>query len=177
MRCKRIPGVDEVVCAIPLGDAALRLEAQKYCRVSAGPEDDVLRRYAIAAEAFEADIVVRVTGDCPLISPELCGEVLAMVKNEGVVYASNVNPRSFPKGLDCEAFPVGDLYYADNEATDPYDREHVTPWIARKTYRDMNIYSPWPIAPEGRLCIDTESDYHSICAAFGHAPYEHLHVS
>lgn len=177
-RCKRIPGVDEVVCAIPLGESKLREEAEKYCRVSAGPEDDVLKRYAIAAEAFEADIIMRVTGDCPLISPELCGAILEKVKGDGCAtkYASNTNPRSFPRGLDCEVFTAGMLYIADAAAVRDYDREHVTPWVMRNASNN-NLSTPWPIAPEGRLCIDTEGDYRSICAAFGHAPYKHLRAA
>ena len=174
-RCKLIPGVDEVVCAIPLGESELRQEAEKYCRVSAGPEDDVLTRYWIAAECFDADAIMRITGDCPLISPELCGTVLKTFKC-GSGYTSNIKPRSFPKGLDCEVFTKTALFIAYNE--DDEDREHVTTFIRSSPdiYR-THVENPWPIAPEGRLCIDTEDDYRSICAAFGHAPYERLRAA
>ena len=166
-RCKRIPGVDEVVCAIPLGESELRQEAEKYCRVSCGPEDDVLRRYAIAAEVFEADIVMRITGDCPLISPELCGAVLRGLMRTGASYASNIDPRTFPRGLDCEVFTREMLEKATSEATDLYDREHVTPWMQRRSRsecRRISVQNKWPI--EGRLCIDTEDDYKVIKAHF-----------
>lgn len=162
-RCKAIPGVNEVVCAIPLGEAGLRAESEKYCRVSAGPEDDVLGRYVIAAECFNADIIMRVTGDCPLISPQLCSAVLARRQFAKADYCSNVHPRTFTKGLDCEVFTREALNAADTHAKDAYDREHVTPWMVRAA-KCANIESPWPI--EGRTCIDTEDDYKVVKAYF-----------
>lgn len=165
-RCKRIPGIDEVVCAVP-PDAPLIQEAGKYCRVIVGKEHDVLGRYCQAASQSDADIIMRITADCPLISPELCGEVLAKFKREGADYASNIEPRTFPKGLDCEVFSRGllNLAYCEDD-----DREHVTTWMrmapAWTGVRRVNVASPWPL--DGRLTLDTWDDYAVICAAFGH---------
>jgi spore coat polysaccharide biosynthesis protein SpsF len=169
-RCKRIPSVDEVVCAIP-ADAPLLQEAAKYCSVFVGSEHDVLRRYAEAASKHDADIVMRITGDCPLISPELCGEVLAKFKREGADYASNIEPRTFPKGLDCEVFSRNLLFLANDE---DHEREHVTTWMRNAQpwtgVKRVYVASPWPM--DGRLTLDTEDDYRTICAAFGHEPYD-----
>ena len=170
-RCKRIPGIDEVVCAIP-ADASLFQEAAKYCSVIVGKEYDVLGRYCLAASKHDADIVMRITGDCPLISPELCGEVLAKFKREGADYASNIEPRTFPKGLDCEVFSRNALFFAYEEDD---DREHVTTWMRRAKIKRVNVASPWPM--DGRLTLDTWDDYAVICAAFGHETPKHLQAA
>jgi spore coat polysaccharide biosynthesis protein SpsF (cytidylyltransferase family) len=165
-RCKRITGVDEVICAIPyLDDAELGKEAEKYCRVVCGPEDDVLARYMIAAgdtiESEGFDHIMRITGDCPLICPELCSAVLALHLREDAPYTSNICPRTFPRGLDCEVFTREMLEWADEWGDEPSDREHVTPLM--QECGGPCIMSPWPI--EGHLCIDTAEDYKVICKA------------
>ena len=167
-RCKSIHGVDEVVCAIPLGESGLRQEAEKYCRVSAGPEDDVLRRYAIAAETFDADIVMRITADCPLICPDICGAILASYYDNRADYCSNTIRRTFPKGYDCEVFSKGILNLAAKNATDRYAREHVTPWIRENAPTCISYTAPWKM--DGNFSVDTYEDYCAICAWFGHKP-------
>jgi spore coat polysaccharide biosynthesis protein SpsF (cytidylyltransferase family) len=181
-RCRRILGVNRVVCAVP--DTAENDELADYAfyygsqwqpgchEVYRGPEHNVLVRYAQVAEATEADIIVRVTGDCPLISPELCGEVVAALKRSGADYASNIEPRTFPQGMDCEAFTFETLQRAWLQGED----EHVTTWMRKSPdVKRVNVRSPWPL--EGRLTLDTEDDYRVICAYFGHAPYEHLRAA
>lgn len=173
-RCKRIPGVDDVVCAIPeiWGDNPLRIEAEKYSKVFCGPEDDVLKRYYLAADGFGADIIMRITGDCPLISPELCGSVLELIEFDNFV--SNIGePRTYPKGTDCEVFTRWLLEEAHAKATEANDREHVTPWM-RREFGGMVLKNEWPI--EGRLCIDTQDDYNVIKAYFDESR-QHLHAA
>ena len=170
-RCKRI-GV-EVVCAIPYtqeNDLVADL-AWTYCRVSRGPEHDLLKRYRIAAEGY--DIIMRVTADCPLISPELCKQVLKARNKANADYASNIEPRTFPQGFDCEVFTMETLKKADEQSE---EREHVTTWMRQsKEVKRVNVKSPWPL--EGRLTLDTWEDYAVICAAFGHEPHQHLRVA
>jgi spore coat polysaccharide biosynthesis protein SpsF len=170
-RCGRIAGVDEVVCAVPRGDANLIEEASKYATVYEGSEHDVLARYVGAALEHDADIVMRITGDCPLISPALCGSILGAL--EDADYCSNVCPRTFPKGFDCEVFTTSLLLEAHANATGE-DREHVTPWMQQHAANKVNYLSPWQL--DGRLTLDTEDDYKVICAAFGHEPYQRLHA-
>lgn len=172
-RCMQIPGVDEVICAVPDTKANNRLAkvAGELVRVVRGPEHDVLARYAFAAEESRADIVMRVTGDCPLISPGVCGFVLqALVSNTDVEFASNVEQRSFPQGYDCEVFTSELLMDADISAG-PKQREHVTTWMYNDTVSRAILVSPCKM--DGRLTLDTEDDYKVICAAFGHEPYAH----
>ncbi len=160
-RCKRIAGVDEVVCAIPAGEDNLLVEASKYASVYQGSEHNVLGRYLGAAIEHDADVIMRVTGDCPLICPELCGDVLSVLKEAD--YASNVHPRTFPRGYDCEVFTMRLLLKANEHATLD-EREHVTPWMQKNAANQVNYASPWPL--DGRLTLDTEDDYKVICAAF-----------
>src|SRR5439155_5489828 len=90
---------------------------------------DVLSRCAKGDAAVRATTVMRVTSDCPLIDPQVCGSVLRLREREGADYASNNIEPSFPHGLDCEAFTSAALAEAAARAIESYDREHVTPWI------------------------------------------------
>jgi spore coat polysaccharide biosynthesis protein SpsF len=133
-RCARIAGSDALVCAIAdekesgqLADAARRWGAQVFV----GPERDVLARYRDASRMAKADVIVRVTSDCPLIDPAICARVIALRAETGAGYASNIAPRSYPKGLDCEVFTAAVLERAAAATSDPFDREHVTQWMQR----------------------------------------------
>src|SRR5262249_16076590 len=91
-----------------------------------GSEDDVLDRYYQAAKVYSSDVVVRITGDCPLVDPELVDHLIARFHNEQVDYASNTNPPTYPDGLDLEVFTFAALERAWRESTRPHEREHVT---------------------------------------------------
>lgn len=132
-RAAAIAGIDQVCCALPdrsEDDALARLAERLGAIVVRGPEADVLARYALAARATEAEAIVRITSDCPVVDPEVAGRVLAAL-GKGPSYASNVDPRSWPKGLDVEAFTREALELAAARAVEPGDREHVTPWLRR----------------------------------------------
>lgn len=168
-RCKAIPGVDKVVLATPdsprsrpLVNEAVAIGGLFLC---AGSETDVLARFHAAAVAAKADYLVRVTGDCPLIDPAICGEVLSLLITTGADYASNVLPRGFPKGLDCEAFRMGALAAAHKCALTAYDREHVTPWMQRHGHR-VNLDPP----ADWRWVLDTQEDYERLAVAFDRLP-------
>ena len=131
-RCARIDGADHVIAAIPDTDAddavADAARAAGYA-VSRGSESDVLSRYAKAARDCGAEYIMRVTSDCPFIDPQICGRVISLMHTSHADYASNTMPALFPHGLDCEIFPAILLYRADRLASEPGDREHVTPWL------------------------------------------------
>lgn len=98
-------------------------------QVFRGSEDDVLDRYYQTAKAFAADVIVRITGDCPLIDPTIVDQVVDMFVESGVDYASNTSPPTYPDGLDTEVFTMKSLAIAHTEATTVTQREHVTPFI------------------------------------------------
>lgn len=176
-RCKAIPGIDKVVCAVPYGDAELPvIEEAERCGalVARGPSDDVLKRHRIAAELAGADIAMRVTSDCPLVAPELCGRLLAKLKAEGLDYCCNNMPHSWPHGLDAEVFTVKALIEADEQASDPFDREHTTPWLRRAPHlKRGNIACPFgDLSHECRWTVDYPEDYAFLAALFERLPPE-----
>ena len=94
-----------------------------------GSERDVLDRYYQAAHVNAAEAVVRVTSDCPLIDAKLVDETVEVFRDEHADYASNVSPRTYPRGLDTEVFTFDALDRAWREAREPHQREHVTPYL------------------------------------------------
>lgn len=94
-----------------------------------GSENDVLDRYVQAAKAHQADAVVRITGDCPIVDPALVDEVIRRFKLSNVDYFSNTNPPTYPDGMDIEVFKFKALEKASQETNDLFDREHVTPYL------------------------------------------------
>lgn len=135
-RCRRIPSADVVVCAMPNEEEsqALAEVARKAgAECAFGSESDVLARYAAAARQVGADVVMRVTSDCPLIDPAVCELVLDLRRKDNLDYAANNMPPSFPHGLDCEAMTAAALHLAEVRTAEPFDREHVTPWLRRNS--------------------------------------------
>lgn len=167
-RCAAIEGADLVVCAVPEGSIndPVAIEAQRCgAVVTRGSESDVLDRYHRAARAVSADVVMRVTSDCPLIDPAVCAQVLALARAGVADYACNNMPRTFAHGLDCEAFSASWLAKAAQVATRAEEREHVTPWLRNNTaLRRVNLYGPGGAEAERRITLDTPEDYAIIRA-------------
>ena len=161
-RCQKIPSVDDVVCATTKGeqeDEIVRLAEAAGVGVFRGSEVDVLGRYHDAAVAAGADIILRVTSDCPLIDPDICEAVVQLRQSEGADYAANNLSKEWPHGLDCEAFTFAVLREANRHATNAYDREHVTPWMRRASYLDrVNLPCTAGARPELRWTLDYPED-------------------
>ncbi len=96
-----------------------------------GSENDVLGRYAEVAQAHLADVVVRITGDCPLVDPDLVDEAISCFLAQDLDYLCNNYPPTYPDGLDVEVFTANALYRAQTEATENFDREHVTSYMRK----------------------------------------------
>jgi spore coat polysaccharide biosynthesis protein SpsF (cytidylyltransferase family) len=178
-RVGRIAGAAHRVVATsrdPSDDALAAVCAAHGIACARGPLDDVLGRVAGAVPP-ECDVVVRLTGDCPLVDPLLVDRHLERFAAEQpwAEYVTNAVVRTYPDGLDVEVVCRDILVQADRCATDPADREHVTPWIKRHARMV-------PMAQEVdlsslRLVLDTPADYeairsiyadlHSTDAAFG----------
>lgn len=171
---ERIPGIDCVCVAVPVGSAHEPV-AEEAGRLGAvvvrGPEQDVLERFRLAAETTGATEIMRVTTDCPMMDPVLCGEVLALRRSSGVDYACNNMPFTFPHGLDCEFFTRMALDRAAATATEDYDREHVTPWIRRNpSISRINLEGPADDSATWRWTVDYEEDFRffeAVVAALG----------
>jgi spore coat polysaccharide biosynthesis protein SpsF len=171
-RLRRAASLDRLVVATSTGAEDDPLAA--YCEglgapVFRGPLDDVLGRFAAAAEAFgPAEAVVRLTADCPLADPEVVDEVVRTHLASGADYTSNVLPnRTFPKGLDVEAVRTEALLSAAREAADPYEREHVTPFLYRRPERfRIASVERSPSLADLRWTVDTPEDYAFVCRVY-----------
>jgi len=123
-----------------------------------GSEDNVLERFYLAAQKFDGGIIIRITGDCPLVDPQLVDEAVDKFKTSSVDYLCNINPPTFPDGLDIEVFTFEALQRAHNESRSPSDREHVTPYI-----RESGLFTTINIASAAdyshlRWTVDEEQD-------------------
>lgn len=169
-RCSLIPNVDETVLAVPdeMESDALESVADAFEMLTIrGPEHDVLKRYAIAAQITKADVICRITGDCPLFSPTVAQLVIEPVRAGEADYSSNVHPRSYEKGFDVEAFTSWALKIADRDATKAEDREHVTPYIYdNPVFRVHNVESPVKCDTELNWSVDTQEDLDHVCKEF-----------
>ncbi|WP_129242326.1 aminotransferase class III-fold pyridoxal phosphate-dependent enzyme [Achromobacter veterisilvae] len=140
-----------------------------------GSEEDVLDRYYQTARASLATTVVRITGDCPLMDPALVDQMIREYKAAGVDYFSNVNPPTYPDGLDIEVFSFAVLERAAKDASEPFDREHVTPYL-----RVSNRFSQASAQGEENLSglrwtVDEPADFDVISQVFAHfAPEIHF---
>ncbi|EHJ45965.1 acylneuraminate cytidylyltransferase (plasmid) [Solidesulfovibrio carbinoliphilus subsp. oakridgensis] len=132
-RAARAVRLDEVCLATSAGPADDRLAeaaARLGVPVVRGSLDDVLDRYRQAAVAREADVVVRLTGDCPFADPGVIDACVAAFLGQACDYLSNAYPTAtFPDGLDVEVFGRETLLRAHREARLPSEREHVTPYV------------------------------------------------
>ena len=132
-RLRRCARLDQIIVATStdvLDDSLAEAVAALGVAVHRGPLDDVLGRFIGAIEAFGlTGDMVRLTADCPLADPGVIDEAVALRAAGDLDYLSNGRERSYPRGLDVEVFKIEALLAAGRETQDPYDREHVTPWL------------------------------------------------
>ncbi len=134
--------------------------------VFAGDPDDVLARFAAAARHWNIDRYFRATGDNPLVSSRLALMLEELHAARGADFSGFLGP---PLGTCVELVEAWALFAADREAVDPYEREHVSPFIYRRTDR-FRVLRPWAPAamlmPEARVTLDTVEDYELIKRAY-----------
>tara|TARA_X000000368_G_scaffold418824_1_gene420194 strand:+ start:2857 stop:4884 length:2028 start_codon:yes stop_codon:yes gene_type:complete len=124
-----------------------------------GSEEDVLERYYQAALAEKADLIVRITGDCPLIDYQLVDDVIEQFKAAKYDFVSNNNPPTYPDGLDVEAFTFETLQVAHNESKKQHEREHVTPYMKESgKFKTQNLKNEYDYSDE-RWTVDEIDDY------------------
>jgi len=133
-----------------------------------GSEDDVLDRFYCAAERYGADVIVRITGDCPFVDAELVDHIIDVFQSSSSDYVSNSNPPSYPDGLDVEVFSIDALKKAHLEATSVYDREHVTPYLRdNDKFRVDSVQGSVNFA-KFRWTLDEPEDFRVIESVFDH---------
>lgn len=139
-----------------------------------GDENDVLDRYYQAAKEHDADVVVRITGDCPLIDPEVVDQVIRKLCDSGLDYVSNIAPPTFPDGLDAEAFRMSALETAWQQAREPADREHVTLFIRGNGEFQQGVFSNPIDYSNIRWTVDEEADFEPIINVVNHFGANHF---
>ncbi|MGC1304961.1 MAG: glycosyltransferase family protein [Caulobacteraceae bacterium] len=173
-RLKRAEGIDRILVATstradddPLAAHVARLGVEVF----RGDLDDVLDRFhgALAAQG-EPEHFLRLTADCPLADPGVIDLCIRRHRERGADYTHNSVGRTYPKGLDVEVCRTSALNAAWRETRDPYDREHVTPFIYRRPER-FHVESVTHNPPlRWRWTVDTPQDY-----AFASAVYDALY--
>lgn len=160
--------IDEIIVATTEKDqdqAIVKLCEQLGQKVYRGSENDVLSRYYEAAVQNKADVVVRLTSDCPLIDPEVIDEVIQLYlkRRVDIDYASNTLERTFPRGLDTEVFSFGALQKAHERALLEGDREHVTAYIYTNPseFHLVNLSCRQSLGSH-RWTVDAEEDFELI---------------
>lgn len=138
-----------------------------------GEEHDVLARYYYAADLREAEIVVRVTADCPLIDRAVTDSVIRAFLKEKPDYASNTIIRTYPRGLDTEVFSREALARCWREAAQDYEREHVTPYILErpKEFRLLPVTGGQDYSAH-RWTVDTVEDLAFVRSIYSRFPPE-----
>lgn len=165
-RCRHAFLVQDVVVATTINP--LDEQIVSWCRKSdipyvRGSEEDVLSRYVLAAREMKADVIVRITADCPLVDPQVIDQVLSEYFGRSCDYVSNTLTRTFPRGLDVEVFSSQALEIANKEALLPHEREHVTLYLYShpEKFRLGNVTYPQDLS-EYRLTVDTPEDFELI---------------
>lgn len=165
-RCLAISSVNQVVVATTHleEDEAVCREAERYnVTVYRGSLDHVLSRYYEAATQAKADVVVRITSDCPLLDPNISDGIIKHFLAHDYDYSSSGLSNTFPRGLDTEVFTFEALERSYTNAVKEYELEHVTPYI----YLNRNRFKVYEYANESdqsayRLTLDTPEDWELI---------------
>lgn len=177
-RLRRVPSLDAIVLATTThpGDDALEAFAQASGLLCfRGSEEDVMNRVIGAAALGKADIVVEITGDCPLIDPDLVEQTIRMFLANPCDYASNAHVRSYPDGMDVQVFPLEVLRRAYDQTKDKLDLEHVTLYVRNRPelFRHVHLVAPPSLhRPELGLTLDEPGDYTLLLRILEHfAPH------
>ncbi len=173
-RLRHVRAVNKIAVAIPLGEAQapLRNDVRRLHDVVLveGPDDDLARRFTLAVDATQATTVLRVWADCPAIEPALADAVLRRLRETNTALVNIPGDSGWPEGTECHAWTADAFRTIDREATAPFDREALMPFIERdpsrfpvEQMRRPGTTSESPI----KMLLDTPQDYFRLGAVFG----------
>jgi spore coat polysaccharide biosynthesis protein SpsF len=164
-RVKQSKMIDEIIIATTVHDRDDVIESEALrcgIKVFRGSEGDVLSRYFYAAKENKIDVIVRITSDCPLIDWNIIDDVISKFINNEYDIVTNAGldqkQRTFPRGLDLEVFSFSVLSNAFNNATERYQREHVSPYIY-ETSEKIHVFQNAVDYSKYRWTLDTEEDW------------------
>jgi spore coat polysaccharide biosynthesis protein SpsF len=164
--------IDEIVVATTTSesdDAVARVAEYMGAHTFRGSEDDVLDRVVNAARSCNADIIVEITGDCPLTDPGLIDKVVGDFLVGGADFVSNILPHTTPRGTDVRVFRANDLAEINAKSSDPADHEHVSLhfWEHLDRYQCRNVEMDLPdVVAELRWTVDTQQDLEFVRAVY-----------
>jgi spore coat polysaccharide biosynthesis protein SpsF len=168
-RAKTLDGIVIATTTHPADAVIERLAAKLGVGCYRGSEEDVLERVLLSARSAQADVIVEITGDCPLLDPEMVDAVVKCHRDEKHDYVSNCLKRPLPLGLAVQAFATSVLAEVNTLTQDPADHEHVSLYI----YEHPERYKIHALIMEEaekhsdiRVTLDTADDYALISAIF-----------
>lgn len=173
-RLRAVPSLHEVVLATTSNasdDVLVDFARKEHISVFRGSEDDVMARVMGAADSLDADVIVEITGDCPIIDPEIVEQTIRMFRSNDAEYVGNAHIRSYPVGMDTQVFRLETLKRSAAMTDAPLDREHVTLHMRNhpEMFRHLHLVAPpamhWP---ELGLTLDEPEDYELIARIIRH---------
>lgn len=185
-RVRKAETIDRVIIATSTETADDVIElfgAVHGVPVHRGSETNVQKRMYDAATEYKTDILVRITGDCPLIDPDTIDAVVSKVRDRDADYASNTIRRTFPRGLDVEAFTFESFTHVASAATTQAEREHVTPYYLNNPdeFVTTNVTSDLVFDTERyidrtdlRLTLDEAADYRLLSRLYEEIEYDDI---
>jgi len=173
-RLKTVRSINEIVIATTINasdDVLVEFAKKERIQYYRGSEDDVMGRVINAAESVSADIIVEITGDCPIIDPQIVEQTIRMFLANKADYVSNAHVRSYPDGMDTQVFKLETLKHSSSLTDKPLDREHVTLHIRNNPdiYTHLHLVAPPELHwPELGLTLDELNDYRLLVNIISH---------
>ncbi|MBB64794.1 MAG: acylneuraminate cytidylyltransferase [Waddliaceae bacterium] len=182
-RLQRVKKAEQVLVATTINqqdDEIVDFCETNKISVFRGSESDVLERYYEVAKEVHADVVVRVTADCPLIDPDLIDEAIKtfLDKSPEYKYLSNTQVRTYPRGMDIEVFSFEKLEEAYKRAVQKVEREHVTIYIYKNLSRsELGQVQKEDNQSHHRWTVDTQEDFELVKSILEHIVPENPHFT
>ncbi len=177
-RLKRTKRIDEIVVATttePEDRVIAELAERIGVKCFRGSSEDVLDRVLRAAKTYQGDIIVEMTGDCPLLDPVLVDRIINIYLENTYDYVSNAIKRTYPRGLDTQVFSVNVLNEVSKLTNDPADRENVSLYIYEhpERYRLYNVEAPPEYRHPGyRWTVDSKEDFQFVKEVYENLYYK-----
>jgi Spore coat polysaccharide biosynthesis protein F, CMP-KDO synthetase homolog len=164
-RLKAVHSISEIVLATTINaadDILVDFAKREDILFYRGSEEDVMFRVIGAAETADADVIVEITGDCPIIDPDLVEQTIQMYLHHDAAYVSNTHISSYPDGMDTQVFSLESLKRSAAMTDDPLDHEHVSLHMRNhpEIFPHVHLIAPRSLHwPSLGLTLDEQADY------------------
>jgi len=171
-RLKQVKSIDKIIVATTIdknNNSLCGLLKKNKIDFFRGSEKNVLGRVLKAAQKFKVKNIVEITGDCPLIDPQIVSQVISIHQNNKFDFVSNSSVRTYPDGMDVDVFSTNNLKKSLRLTKNRYDLEHVTLFMKRKKklFKQCNVMATQNLhLPELGLTLDEPKDFDIIKLIF-----------